>query len=43
MGKNSIFQNRLIPLLLVFGIILTTMTGCGIQSRHLEVNYEEKV
>lgn len=41
MGKNSIFQNRLIPLLLVFGIILTTMTGCGIQSRHLEVNYEE--
>ena len=41
MGKNSIIHNRLIPLLLVFCLALTTLTGCGIQSQHLEVTYED--
>lgn len=41
MGKNSIIHNRLILLLLVFCLVLTTLTGCGIQSQHLEVTYEE--
>lgn len=41
MDKNRIIHNRLISLLLVICLIATTLTGCGIQSQHLEVTYEE--
>lgn len=41
MDKTQIIYKRLISLLLVTCLIATTLTGCGIQSQHLEVTYEE--
>ena len=39
--KNGIAHNRILPVILVLCLIMTSLMGCGIGSQHLEVKYEE--
>lgn len=39
--KNRIVHNRIMPAILALCLIMTSLTGCGIGSQHLEVTYEE--
>ena len=38
---RNLCYNRLVPILLVLCLMMSSLTGCGISSQHLEVTYEE--
>lgn len=39
--KKGIVFSRIIPVILALCLVMTSLTGCGIGSQHLEVKYEE--
>lgn len=38
---KDVFRQRVIPIILIPCLIMATMTGCGINSEHLEMTYSE--
>ncbi len=41
--RNKIVHNGILPVILIFCLVMTSLAGCGLGSQHLEVIYEENM